>query len=730
MLNLLQRWYQRHFSQPGTIEFALVLVSAFLIVYYLMWLVGPLVVALCLAFCLDWPVEYLQRVAHIKRRLSVVITMIVFCSLVTFTAILLVPSVIKQGAEFYNSMIVFSLEETGNKQQDEQELARLAAAATEPTLYDDHVLSGPNDANGQNAAGDQNAEASQNLAGSHNTTSNQRFAPSPNYTLPGGNSPSSYDRNLSAGRIRSSEAMPSSQGQGQIALGHVSSLQESVPPQRKIDPWDDVQGTAEHFTMTVQDFDRRLAHEFADIVDTMPEPLPSMVTLPMLEDMVRATRVGASNRIADLIRTQLMPSVVNAFTWMVYFIIVPIFTFLMLYNKHELQKRAKTFLLPNNQVLMRKFWPSLHKQIADYIRGKILHIIIIAIANGLAFMLMGMNYALLLGVGVGLSVVIPYVGAVIIAIPVVLVAVFQFGFSTTLIWVLVIYVVIQLLDSNVLTPMLFSKTLNLDAFSILAAILIFGGLWGFWGVFFAIPLATFIKTLITRWPTTEIKAIRNYRGISPLYDVDGETFTQEARPTTYTELSSTALTQLTASDSKFSSQEASKANASATAASDASASATATIASAAATTTAPGDKATATAAMTAPGDKAAATAATTAPSNSATAATATVAPSNRANSAATLSRSAGAVSTSGVTNTTSLASSAATANSTDTTNTATTTSTPAVASTTEVASTTGTTSATHTVESSKSKSEATTAPGEITGTETTAKASSRDTAQS
>ena len=707
MLNLLQRWYQRHFSQPGTIEFALVLVSAFLIVYYLMWLVGPLVVALCLAFCLDWPVEYLQRVAHIKRRLSVVITMIVFCSLVTFTAILLVPSVIKQGAEFYNSMIVFSLEETGNKQQDEQELARLAAAATEPTLYDDHVLSGPNDANGQNAAGDQNAEASQNLAGSHNTTSNQRFAPSPNYTLPGGNSPSSYDRNLSAGRIRSSEAMPSRQGQEQIALGHVSSLQESVPPQRKIDPWDDVQGTAEHFTMTVQDFDRRLAHEFADIVDTMPEPLPSMVTLPMLEDMVRATRVGASNRIADLIRTQLMPSVVNAFTWMVYFIIVPIFTFLMLYNKHELQKRAKTFLLPNNQVLMRKFWPSLHKQIADYIRGKILHIIIIAIANGLAFMLMGMNYALLLGVGVGLSVVIPYVGAVIIAIPVVLVAVFQFGFSTTLIWVLVIYVVIQLLDSNVLTPMLFSKTLNLDAFSILAAILIFGGLWGFWGVFFAIPLATFIKTLITRWPTTEIKAIRNYRGISPLYDVDGDTFTQEARPTTYTELSSTALTQLTASDSKFSSQEASKANASATA----------TIASAAATTTAPGDKA-------------AATAATTAPSNSATAATATVAPSNRANSAATLSRSAGAVSTSGVTNTTSLASSAATANSTDTTNTATTTSTPAVASTTEVASTTGTTSATHTVESSKSKSEATTAPGEITGTETTAKASSRDTAQS
>ena len=88
-------------------------------------------------------------------------------------------------------------------------------------------------------------------------------------------------------------------------------------------------------------------------------------------------------------------------------------------------------------------------------------------------MFLGLNYALLLGVGVGLSVVIPYVGAVIITIPVLLVSIFQFGMSTTLIWVCVVYIVIQILDSNVLTPLLFSKAMNLDAFSILSAILIF-----------------------------------------------------------------------------------------------------------------------------------------------------------------------------------------------------------------------------------------------------------------
>ena len=114
-----------------------------------------------------------------------------------------------------------------------------------------------------------------------------------------------------------------------------------------------------------------------------------------------------------------------------------------------------------------------------------------------------------MGLGVGLSVVIPYVGAVIIVVPVISIALFQFGLSSTFAWLLVVYTIIQLVDSNVLTPLLFSKTSNLDALSILTAILIFGGLWGFWGVFFAIPLATFIKTIITQWPSSNKDSLKS-----------------------------------------------------------------------------------------------------------------------------------------------------------------------------------------------------------------------------
>ena len=550
MITLLRRWYLRHFSQPGTIEFALVLLCAFIIVYYFMWLVGPLVVALCLAFCLDWPVEALK----IKRQISSILVMIAFCSCVIFITVLIVPNVIKQGAEFYNSIVAFSLENSNGQkaaaptknpstsatqnEDTEFDATSGAAGSTTPRSYhDDYIASIQSGyrSTGLSTVAHSTVATGTNMRIAKVTAHKEAASQAQAEAAQAEAAQAAAETAAAAQTEAQAKATALTQAANNTALdgSHLSAPNESTTAPTESDgvrvnagqfigdprtfthdlklPLDtngislNPSGGDGTFTLTVSDFDLRIANEIYDIVVNLPEPIPSMVTLKMLERSVQNGRIAATNKIADLMRTQLMPSVFNAFTWLVYFIIVPIFTFLMLYDKQSLQRRAATFLLPNNQKLMKEFWPSLHGQIAGYIRGKILHIIIISCANTVAFMLMGVNYAMLLGVGVGLSVVIPYVGAVIIAVPVVLVAIFQFGFSSSLMWVLVIYTVIQLLDSNVLTPMLFSKAMNLDAFSILAAILIFGNLWGFWGVFFAIPLATFIKTLIVRWPNTDLR---------------------------------------------------------------------------------------------------------------------------------------------------------------------------------------------------------------------------------
>ena len=61
------------------------------------------------------------------------------------------------------------------------------------------------------------------------------------------------------------------------------------------------------------------------------------------------------------------------------------------------------------------------------------------------------------------------------------------------------YAAIQLFDGNILAPLLLSGVVNLHPVAIIISVLLFGGLWGVWGVFFAIPLATLVNTVIKTW---------------------------------------------------------------------------------------------------------------------------------------------------------------------------------------------------------------------------------------
>jgi putative permease len=142
-------------------------------------------------------------------------------------------------------------------------------------------------------------------------------------------------------------------------------------------------------------------------------------------------------------------------------------------------------------------------QIGNYVRGKSNEILIVGSVSYTVFIILGLNYASLLAMIVGLSVLIPYIGAAVVTLPIAFVGYFQWGLEPDFVWLMVSYGIIQFLDGNVLVPVLFSEAVNLHPVAIIVAILVFGGLWGFWGVFFAIPLATLVKALINVWPVHE-----------------------------------------------------------------------------------------------------------------------------------------------------------------------------------------------------------------------------------
>lgn len=234
-------------------------------------------------------------------------------------------------------------------------------------------------------------------------------------------------------------------------------------------------------------------------IDQLHEAYPQLITQQQANNLLNEV-VNDMRMLGQTLVSFSLSSIPNLIAWLIYLILVPILVFFMLKDKHQLVGFI-TSLMPKKRTLMTHVWYEIDAQIANYIRGKVLEIIIIAIVSWVSFIFLGLNYAELLALLVGLSVLVPYIGATVATLPVALVAFFQFGFSSEFMWVIGVYGVIQALDGNVLVPLLFSEAVNLHPVSIILAVLFFGGLWGFWGVFFAIPLATMFKAIFYAWPT-------------------------------------------------------------------------------------------------------------------------------------------------------------------------------------------------------------------------------------
>jgi putative permease len=236
-----------------------------------------------------------------------------------------------------------------------------------------------------------------------------------------------------------------------------------------------------------------------ELLLSLPEHYPNLFSEAQVNDLISAIRSELAQAGQKALSLSLA-SVVSLITVAMYLIIMPLLVFFFLKDKNRLIDWFKKYL-PRERKLATQVWRDVDFQIGNYVRGKFLEILIVWIVSFITFFLMGLQFSMLLSVLVGLSVIIPYIGALVVTLPVAFVAYFQWGFSTDFAYLLIAYGVIHALDGNVLVPLLFAEVVDLHPVAIIIAILVFGGFLGFWGIFFAIPLATLVQAVLKTWPS-------------------------------------------------------------------------------------------------------------------------------------------------------------------------------------------------------------------------------------
>jgi putative permease len=229
----------------------------------------------------------------------------------------------------------------------------------------------------------------------------------------------------------------------------------------------------------------------------LPERYPDFISEIQIKQFLNFMSSEFTSLLQRLLSSTLA-SVRGLISVLVYLVLVPFLVFFFLKDKTKIIDWLASFL-PDNRKLTTEVWHEVNQQIGNYIRGKLWELLIIWGVSYIAFVLLELPFSMLLSLFVGLSVLVPYIGVIVMFFPVTLIAYLQWGWGSDFAYTVMAYTIIQLLDGNLLAPLLLSEVVNLHPVAIIVAVLLFGGLWGIWGLFFAIPLATLVHAVIKVW---------------------------------------------------------------------------------------------------------------------------------------------------------------------------------------------------------------------------------------
>ena len=523
MISFFIDWYRTNLSRPAAIILILQFITIFVILNYFTNVFGTLIAALVFSFMLERPVGFLVKKGVTRLKASILVTM-AYVTLIVSMLIIVIPPAAEQLTRISNSIsnTISEISKHGNKGDLHKILRENIVQQEQPKNSDSSAekeesvdVQTPDAENENTNTGNTDAEGSSGTNGSNdhvlsaNTTDSvSENAGSNDSDVKNTTKSAVTDTSLNTDVNQNSEvqhATGSNNSKGDETQSQTASpVQYGIPYATvKESENDEYSG---YVPQSMNETDKKestaamnwLTSKVKILFDKLPSSYKDLVSEKQIQEYTLLLINKTREAVTPFVTQKIAPFFMDAISCIVYLIIVPIFSFYMLKDKDKLLSLTKKYLSSNDEVA--SFWLEMNMLISKYLNGKCIHIIIIFLVNWIAFSILGLNYALLLAIGCGLSVIIPYIGMIIITIPVVIIGLIQFGLSSDMMWLVALYTILQILDGYALTPMLFSETLNLDPFFILVAIVVFGALFGFWGVVLAIPLATFIKTIFTKWP--------------------------------------------------------------------------------------------------------------------------------------------------------------------------------------------------------------------------------------
>jgi predicted PurR-regulated permease PerM len=182
---------------------------------------------------------------------------------------------------------------------------------------------------------------------------------------------------------------------------------------------------------------------------------------------------------------------------LIAFFLIPVYIFLFLFYKPLLLDFiAKLFTSDKHSTVAQVLYNT-KKLVQSYLMGLMIEMLIVATLDSTALLIIGVDYAIVLGVIGALLNLIPYIGGLVaISLPMLMALIT--GEPISVLWVFIAYIIIQLIDNNFLVPMIVASKVKINALVSIVVVLIGGALWGVAGMFLSIPLTAICKVVFDK----------------------------------------------------------------------------------------------------------------------------------------------------------------------------------------------------------------------------------------
>lgn len=229
----------------------------------------------------------------------------------------------------------------------------------------------------------------------------------------------------------------------------------------------------------------------------LPDLYPELFDRAQVQGFVADVNADIAVLGQELLR-QSVSQLPTLATIAIYLFILPLLVFFLIRDSSAILSWLGGFL-PDHRPLADEVWREIVVKMGGYVRGRVYEMVIVGLVCYAAFWAMGLDFAALLAALSGASVLIPYFGAPLVGVPIAITAFAQWGFGPEFFWVLAVYSLIQTIDGTILGTLLLAGTVNLHPVAVIVAVLVFGDMFGFWGLFFAVPLASVGQVVLDAW---------------------------------------------------------------------------------------------------------------------------------------------------------------------------------------------------------------------------------------